>query len=108
MPQRKYARCAKNDRGWYAIRDPRTRREWGARLFEAQQGRCALCRCKFASDDMNEALQKAYGPTFDHIVAYASGGSSDFENLRLVHVVCNQQRASGRHALAASIPRRLR
>jgi hypothetical protein len=108
MPHRKYARCAKNDRGWYVFRDPRTRREWANRLSEAQQGRCALCRCKFASDDMNEALRKTYGPTFDHIVAYTSGGSSDIENLRLVHDICNRRRASGKQLSVPSIPRQLR
>jgi len=107
MPYRKYARCAKNERGWYLYRDPQTRREWAARLYQAQHGRCALCRCKFASDDMNEALRKAYGPTFDHIVSYTSGGSSDIENLRLVHYICNQRRSSGKPA-PPPIPRRLR
>ena len=68
----------------------------------------ALCRCKFASDDMNEALRKTYGPTFDHIVAYTSGGSSDIENLRLVHDICNRRRASGKQLSVPSIPRQLR
>jgi len=39
MPHRKYARCEKNDRGWYVFRDPQTRREWAARLYQAHPAR---------------------------------------------------------------------
>jgi 5-methylcytosine-specific restriction endonuclease McrA len=108
MPHRKYARCAKNERGWYVIRDPQTRREWASILHHRQNGLCALCGFRFASDDVNEALRKAYGPTFDHIVPYAAGGSSDIENLRLVHYLCNLRRASGKPLTPGMIPRRLR
>lgn len=102
---RKYSRCEKNDAGWYAIRDPAVRRKWRDDLSAAQGGRCALCGHFFPSEDANDAIRKQFAPTFDHIVRYASGGSSELSNLRLVHSACNSARESGQ---TVGVPRFLR
>ena len=102
----KHQRCIKNAAGWYVIRDPKARREWRTRLYAEQDGRCALYGHAFPPpDEANESIQKAFAPTFDHIVRYANGGSRDLENLRLAHAACNWSRESGR---AVTVPRSLR
>jgi 5-methylcytosine-specific restriction endonuclease McrA len=103
---RKHRRSAKNAAGWYVIRDPKTRREWRAKLYAEQGERCALCGHTFPlPDEANESIRKLFAPEFDHVVRYRDGGSSDLENLRLVHAACNRSRESGR---AVSVPRSLR
>jgi 5-methylcytosine-specific restriction endonuclease McrA len=105
MGLRKYGRCGKNAVGWYAIRDPKTRREWRAILLQRQSERCALCGHRFPSAEQSESIRVQFAPTFDHIVGYAAGGSSDLANLRLVHNDCNRSRESGR---VVAVPRVLR
>jgi 5-methylcytosine-specific restriction endonuclease McrA len=95
MGQRKYGRCGKTEVGWYAIRDPKTRRAWRAQLLQSQKGCCALCGHAFPGPEVNESIQIQFAPTFDHIIGYAAGGSSDLTNLRLVHYDCNRSRESG-------------
>ena len=105
MGRRKYGRCEKNPVGWYVIREPQTRREWRAALLQRQGGRCALCGHCFPGPEHNETIRVQFAPTFDHIVEYAVGGSSDLANLRLAHFECNRRRESGR---AVAIPKVLR
>ncbi|HEX3551224.1 MAG TPA: HNH endonuclease signature motif containing protein [Candidatus Elarobacter sp.] len=100
-----YGRGEKTAAGWYAIRDPKTRRAWRATLLEAQNGRCGLCGHRFAGPEHNVSIRGQFGPTFDHIVRYADGGMSDLTNLRLVHHACNQSRESGR---VLALPKSLR
>jgi hypothetical protein len=96
----KHLRCVKNAAGWYVIRDPKARREWRARLYAEQDGRCALYGHAFPPPDKaNESIRKAFAPTFDHIVRYANGGSSDLENLRLAHAACNWSLGAGREPI---------
>ena len=105
MGLRKYGRCEKNSIGWYAIRDPETRREWRAILMKRQGELCAICGHRFPTEEQSEAIRVQFAPTFDHIVAYAAGGSSELANLRLVHNDCNRKRGSGR---IIAVPKALR
>ena len=72
-------------------RDRRAERLWV--LSERQKGLCAWCR---------EPLPPQPSPPFsyeveiDHIVPKAAGGGNGIDNLQLVHIACNREKADKR------------
>lgn len=67
-------------------------------LWEAQEGRCALCGQSMPSnrfDLAHSTLWKHQRPTYDHIIAVARGGPDTADNLQLAHARCNKVKGMG-------------
>ncbi len=67
-------------------------------LWEAQEGRCALCGLSMPSnrfDVAHSTLWKHQRPTYDHIIAVARGGPDSADNLQLAHARCNKVKGMG-------------
>jgi 5-methylcytosine-specific restriction endonuclease McrA len=63
------------------------------RMFEAQHGRCWICREPMLLDvSPNHPLFA----TYDHIVPVSLGGKWEESNLKLAHQFCNNRRGNGR------------
>lgn len=78
---------------WAATRRTRLRENGGKftkddiiALLEAQEGNCALCLLPFGED----------GYHVDHKLAVSLGGTSDPDNLQLLHPACNLKKAAKR------------
>ena len=68
------------------------------RLWEAQQGCCALCGKPMPANRFDVAhatLWKKQRPSFDHIRPRAAGGGDAPGNLQLAHAVCNWRKGAG-------------
>ncbi|MEZ5946532.1 MAG: HNH endonuclease signature motif containing protein [Hyphomonas sp.] len=67
-------------------------------LWEAQEGRCALCGLSMPAtryDVAHSTLWKSQRPTYDHIIAVSRGGSDDPTNIQLAHARCNKIKGRG-------------
>ncbi|WP_321490836.1 HNH endonuclease signature motif containing protein [uncultured Hyphomonas sp.] len=67
-------------------------------LWEAQEGRCALCGQSMPSnrfDVAHSTLWRHQRPTYDHIIAVARGGPDTADNLQLAHARCNKVKGMG-------------
>jgi 5-methylcytosine-specific restriction endonuclease McrA len=94
---------------WNPFRDAKTRAAWRDELMHRQNGLCAICGYRFPEPgELNEQLQLAYSPTFDHVIPRSQGGADDVGNFRLVHGACNLARGEGNGSKPTSIPRVLR
>ncbi|WP_034823576.1 HNH endonuclease [Hyphomonas pacifica] len=68
------------------------------RLWEAQEGLCALCGKPMPGSRAEMAhatLWKKWRPTYDHIIALARGGADHESNLQLAHAMCNKRKGMG-------------
>ena len=60
-----------------------------AAIYERDRFLCHLCGRKV---DVSLPGSNALGPTLDHVVPQAQGGTHDVDNLRLAHRKCNSIR----------------
>lgn len=75
------------------------------RLWQAQEGCCALCGKPMPEGRFHTAhatIWKRERPTFDHIIPRAAGGADTCENLQLAHARCNKRKGK---AQAGSVGR---
>lgn len=69
------------------------------KLFKRDGGKCWICGgdCNWNDTFINNLSNKRYGPTYpskDHVIPIARGGFESWDNVRLAHLKCNEEKSA--------------
>ena len=69
------------------------------KLFKRDGGKCWICGgdCNWNDTFINDLGNKRYGPTYpskDHVIPIARGGFESWNNVRLAHLKCNEEKSA--------------
>lgn len=69
------------------------------KLFKRDSGKCWICggNCDWNDTFVNDLSNRRYGPTYpskDHVIPIARGGFESWDNVRLAHLKCNEEKSA--------------